>query len=72
MIRFYDAWLSGSNLICRHCRHQRSPTELAREFDVSVCGLTRGRDRVAAVLVEDQTVATLVKTISEKMETSMA
>ena len=62
----------GMYCVCRYCRHQRSLTELAREFGVSVSGLTRGRDRVAAALAADETVATLVNTISAELQKSMA
>ncbi len=62
----------GMFCVCRYCRHQRSLTELAGEFGVSVSGLTRGRDRVAAALAEDGTVATLLKEISSELETSIA
>jgi len=62
----------GMFCVCRYCRHRRSLTELAQEFGVSVSGLTRGRDRVAAALAEDEAVATLVKGTSAELQKSMA
>ena len=62
----------GMYCVRRYCRHQRSLTELARELGVSVRGLTRGRDRVAAALAEDETVATLLRTVSAELQKSMA
>ena len=62
----------GMYCVRRYCRHQRSLTELAREFGVSVRGLTRGRDRVAAALAEDETVATLLRTVSAELQKSVA
>ncbi|MFW5894209.1 MAG: hypothetical protein ACOCUY_03650, partial [Verrucomicrobiota bacterium] len=62
----------GMYCVCLYCRHQRSLSELAREFGVSVSGLTCGRDRVAVALAEDETVATLAKMISAKLQNSTA
>ena len=42
-------------VVCRLCRHSRTLTELASLFGVSVAGLTRSRDRVAAGNTKEST-----------------
>lgn len=39
---------------CKYCSHDRSLTDIAKSFFVSISGLTRARDRVKEVLVQNK------------------
>lgn len=56
-----DARRKAMYCVCRLCRHSQSLTELAAMFGVSVAGLTRSRDRVAAGNSQEEYVAILTQ-----------
>ena len=56
-----DARRKAMYCVCRLCRHSQSLTELAAMFGVSVAGLTRSRDRVAAGGRKKEIVALLAQ-----------
>jgi REP element-mobilizing transposase RayT len=55
-------------LASKYCRHESSLSELAERLGVSVSGLTRARDRVAAALPGDRELRRLLQTVQERIE----
>jgi REP element-mobilizing transposase RayT len=56
--------------ICKYCRGERSLSNIAREFSVSVSGLTQARDRFKRTVKHDKLLRNLLVKIEKKLEIS--
>jgi hypothetical protein len=56
----------------KYCRHDSSLTDVAERLGVSLSGLTRARDRVAAVLTRSKKQRRLVQNIAERIQSSQS
>jgi len=54
--------------VCHYCRGGESLTALAQRFGISLSGLTMARDRVAASLPQDKTLAQAWRRIEQKLK----
>jgi putative transposase len=53
---------------CKYCSHERSLTDIAKAFSVSVSGLTRARDRIKDELVHNKELRAIIQKIKTAIE----
>lgn len=53
---------------CKYCSHDRSLTDIANSFSVSISGLTRARDRMQEVVAQNKELRKVLREVESKIE----
>ena len=52
----------------KSCSHDRSLTDIAKSFSVSISGLTKARDRIKEVVVQNKELRKILKEVESEFE----